>query len=356
MRYVLLTAIASAGAAVLAGCGDDASREAGGNQETKPAPVRVAEAKMRQFTPTVPIVGTVVSRQDANVAAEVAGRLDTVAEVGTELARGDTVAAIDDTQLRLQVREQKATVQREQARLDYLEREVERLRSLAARNALAENQLDQRISEKQVADSELEVARSRLAQLEDQLSRTRIAAPFTGVVTDRLAMPGERVEPGDPVVRLVSAEEREVVARGPLEYLPYVSPGDPIQVRRRDESLVGRVRSVVRAGDELSHLFEVRIDVPDSQWPVGQTVQVLLPTADTRNALAVPRDALVLRRDGTSVYVVDGDNIARQVIVQPGSADGPYVEIRGSVEPGDRVIIRGNERIQPDQPVKVLEG
>lgn len=356
MKRIVPT-IALLAAGIVAGCGEEPTAKGGGDRgEARPAPVRVAQAEMRRFTPTVPVAGTVVSRLDARVSAEVAGRLQSVAEVGTEVPEDGVLAEIDDTQLRLQVDEQEAVVTREEANLAYLEKQQERLRSLEAKNVAARNQLDEITSQRQVAASELRVARSRLAQLRDQLDKTTIRAPFAGVVSERIAMPGERVGEGTPVVRLLNAEEREVLARGPLEYLPHVEPGDPIQVSWRDQSHVGRVRSVVRAGDEVSHLFEMRVDVPDSLWPIGQTVQVALPSADTRQVLAVPRDALVLRREGSAVYVVETDGTAKRVQVSPGGSDGPYVEVRGEVNPGDRVIIRGNERLQPGQPVNVLEG
>ena len=354
VSHFILFAIATALTAC--GSGEPAAQGGGNDGGAQAAPVRVAEAEMRQFTPSVPVAGTVVSRLDARISAEVAGRLERVAEVGTEVDQGAVLAEIDDTQLRLQVGEQEAVVKREQANLAYLRKQQERLESLEARNVAARNQLDEITSQRQVAESNLEVARSRLAQLRDQLGHTTLEAPVPGVVSERLAMPGERVSEGDPVVRLQNAEEREVVARAPLEYLPYVKPGDPVRVSWRDRSHVGQVRSVVRAGDQVSHLFEVRVDVPDSLWPIGQTVQVAMPTADTRQVLAVPRDALVLRRDGTAVYVVESDGTARRVQVRSGGGDGPYVEVDGEVRPGDRVIIRGNERLQPGQSVKVLGG
>lgn len=320
------------------------------------APVRVATVEHREMTPTVAVSGTVVSRQEARVSAEVEGRLTRVAEVGTEVTEGDVMANIDATQLELQVEEQRGVVAQETARLEHLEREEDRLSRLAEQNALAANQLDQVSSDRRVAESELRIARARLGRLEDDLSHTAIQAPFDGIVTDRLAMPGERVSAGDPVVRLVNPRRREVLARGPLEYLPFVESGDPIRVSWRDRDHVGTVRNVVRAGDELSRLFEMRVDVPDSLWPIGQTVHVALPTAETRQVLAVPRDALVLRRDSTAVFVVDGNGTARRVRVTPGGGDGSFVEVDGQVEPGDRVIVRGNERLEAGQAVNILEG
>lgn len=343
-------------ALVVAGCGDGEQAGSDGTGQQSAAPVRVATVELREIRPTVAVSGSVVSQDEARVSAEVEGRLTRVAEVGTQVSEGDVLAGIDDTQLSLQVEEQQGVLARESARLDHLRREEGRLERLAEQNALARNQLDQIRSDRLVAESELRIARARLAQLEDRLARTTIRAPFDGVVTDRLAMPGERMGEGQAVVRLVNPERREVLARGPLQYLPYVQLGDPIRVSWRDAEHVGTVRNIVRAGDELSRLFEIRVEVPDSLWPIGQTVHVSLPTAPTREVLAVPRDALVLRRDSTAVYVVDGSGTARRVQVSPGSGDGSFIEVQGQVEPGDRVIVRGNERLQPGQNVKILEG
>jgi multidrug efflux pump subunit AcrA (membrane-fusion protein) len=69
----------------------------------------------------------------------------------------------------------------------------------------------------------------------------------------------------------------------------------------------------------------------------------------------VPRDALVLRRDGVSIFRVDGNNLAEQVSVTTGIAEGDYIEVSGGIMPGDRVIIRGSERLRSGQAVKISE-
>jgi hypothetical protein len=82
---------------------------------------------------------------------------------------------------------------------------------------------------------------------------------------------------------------------------------------------------------------------------------VSIPTSDSRQALTVPRDALVLRPEGQSVFIIDADNMAQQVQVTVGIGQGDRIEILGTVSPGDRVVIRGNERLQPGQPVDIMD-
>ena len=81
--------------------------------------------------------------------------------------------------------------------------------------------------------------------------------------------------------------------------------------------------------------------------PPVQTEQV------PREVLTVPRDALVLRPEGQSIFIVDAENVAQKVPVTVGIGHGEHVEILGTVSPGDRVVIRGNERLQPGQPVSI---
>ncbi len=321
-----------------------------------PANVRVAEAEVRAMAPVTLVPGTVASRNDARLAAEVDGRLQTVADVGTRVAKGDPVATIEDTQLKLRHEELVAEVARAQARVAFLEAEEKRFDRLAQSNLAAVTQLEQTRADRDVARGDLAVARSRLAQNEDQLNRTVIRAPYDGVVVERLMTPGERVTDGGNVVRLVDQGNLEVVARAPLEYFQYVSPGQRLELRTRDDSSQAEVRTVVAVGDLNTHQFELRLDLVGKQYPVGQTVRVAVPMANMAEVLSVPRDALVLRPGSITVYVVGDDNTAQPVTVTTGVGASDRIAIEGDVQAGDRVVIRGNERLQPGQAVMISEG
>ncbi len=316
------------------------------------SPVELSEARVTMMSPTMQVAGTVVSRSDAVLSAEVEGRLIEVAEVGTRVEAGDTIARIEDTGLRLRAQELAAEINRAEARLRFLEAELIRFERLAETNLAAVSQIEQTRSERDVATSDLAVVRSRLGQLEDQLGRTRIAAPFPGIVVERLAQAGERVGAGNRVVRLVNPDSLEVVARAPLNYFRYVQPGDELGVRVGAEELVSPVRTVVSVGDESRHVFELRLDMAE-RLPVGQTVRVTIPTADVREVLAVPRDALVLRGDGIAVFIIDEDNTARRIRVTTGIGAGEWIEVSGPIQAGDKVVIRGNERLRAGQEVMV---
>jgi len=324
--------------------------------EAPPPNVRIARASVQMMAPLTMVPGTVVSRNDARLASEVTGRLLEVAEVGTVAARGDVVAIIEDTVIRLRRDELLAEVERARARLKYLESEERRYVQLAESNLAAATKLEETLSDRDVSRSDLQVAKSRLAQIEDQLDRTRIRTPFSGIVVERLMMPGERVDTGKNVVRMVDQQHLEVIARAPLEYYSYVRPGQQLELRTGSVMANGMVRTVVAVGSENTHQFELRLDIESNRFPVGQTLRVSIPTSDTREALVVPRDALVLRPQGIFVFVVGHDQKAKQIMVTTGIGTIEHIEVSGDLKDGDMVIIRGNERLQPGQVVSIMNG
>lgn len=321
-----------------------------------PALVKLASATVKDIAPVTTVPATVVSRNDARLSAEVEGRLTAVVDVGTVVREGESVATIEDTTLRLRNVELKAEMTRAQARLTFLEKEEFRFTRLAESNLAAQTQLEQIRSDRDVALGDLAVARARLDQNEDQLSRTRILAPYDGVVVERLMLPGERVVVGSNVVRLVDQKNLEVIARAPLEYFEYVKRGQTLALRSQTRTVDGTVRTVVAVGDLNTHQFELRLDLEGQPFQVGQTLRVSIPVSETREVLTVPRDALVLRPEGMSVFVVDDGNTARQVTVTAGVGQGDDIEVIGALNAGDRVVVRGNERLQPEQEVSIIDG
>ncbi|MDE0004362.1 MAG: efflux RND transporter periplasmic adaptor subunit [Rhodospirillaceae bacterium] len=318
-----------------------------------PAAVVVDEVRRTEISPTVSIPGTVVSRADSRLATEVEGRVTWFADVGTVVAQGDPVVRLESTTLEIQRDEYRGQVERERGRLTFLEPEVDRLEILAAESNAAESLLDQTRSNLEVARGDLAVAEARLRQVEDQIAKMTIVAPFDGVVSERSINPGEFINRLDEVIRLVSPDSIEVTARAPLNAVAFLEAGAQLPIYNDYRRGPGTVRAIVTFGDPQSHMFELRIDVPAEQWIVGESVRVDVPTEAPKQALVVPRDALVLRREGAFVFRVGPEQRAQRVPVMPGVGDGNLIEVDGALAAGDVIVIRGAERLMEGQPVQV---
>jgi len=320
-------------------------------QGMPPAVVVTAEAEIRQLAPSVDVPGTVISRFDSRLASELSAKLVWIAEVGTTVKEGDTVARLEDFTFKLLEMEAQARVEREQARVTFLRSEKSRLDELSEKNLSAKSQLDQVTSDLAIAESEETMARVQLGLTQISMHITQIRAPFDGLITERLRNIGERLNIADEVIRIVNPDALEVVARAPLNTVNFISERAVLQLHndfREDEA---SVRTIVPFGNPQSHMFEVRLNVDPELWTVGESVRLSMPTANVKDVLAVPRDALVLRREGTSVFRINDDMTAEQVNVITGLGDGSHIEVIGELRAGDRVVTRGAERLSDGMTV-----
>jgi RND family efflux transporter MFP subunit len=350
-NWIALAILISVFANLHAADGDKKKPGPGG----RPSPVVVTDAKLQLLAPVTWVSAAVISLNEARLATEVEGQLRKVAKVGTMVAENDVVARIDNTFIKIRIDELRAAVERERARLQFLFQEVVRLERLAKQNAAAQTRLEQTQSEREVAKNELEIANTRLRQAREELARHVVRAPFPGVIAERFMRPGERAAVGDEVVRLIDANDLEIQARAPLASINYITEGMTLDVKTDvGDHVEATLRTIVPIGDARSRLLDLRLDFEGVNWRVGQPVRVALPTAVAKQVLSVPRDALVLRRDGSSVFKINQDGTAEKVSVEIGIASGDYVEVKGDLKDGDRVVIRGGERLRPGQKVQII--
>jgi RND family efflux transporter MFP subunit len=321
--------------------------------QAAPTTVVVVTAETRELTPVVQVAGTVISRNDSQLAAQVEGQVTWVADVGTPLAAGDVAARLDDVLVRAVLTEEEAEVAREQANVTFHQRESQRLAKLAKENNAALSRLDESERDLSIARSELAAAKSRVAQSREKLERAAIKAPFAGVVTEEFIQAGEWADAGTAMVRLVDTASLEVQAWVPVKTLPYIHENTALQLTAAGQPASGIVRTLVPVGDDQSRLFELRLNLEGDGLSAGQSVRLAVPTADSQPVTVVPRDSLVLRRDGASVFRILEDNTAERVKVTTGMAEGDLIEVQGDIQPGDRVVIRGGERLRSGQEVEV---
>jgi len=319
-----------------------------------PAPsVNVVTAEIKKLSPVAWVSGTVVSRNNSKLAAEVSGRLISLAELGAEVKKGDVIARIDDRTLQIQLQEDQASVANAESRLEFLESEVNRKSTLAKRNLSAITDLDETRSQRDVAQGDLTAARARLAKTRQNLYFTELKAPFDGLVAERLSNQGEYVNNGTAIIRLVETANLEASVFAPLTAYRFLKQSTHLDV----DSPLGKgkamIKSLVPVASNRSHLMEVRLDMSSFDWPVGLNVRVAVANGESKEVLAVPRDALVLRREGTSIFRINSENSAEQISVHVGMAAGELVEVIGEINAGDKIVVRGAERLRPGQAVQI---
>jgi RND family efflux transporter MFP subunit len=316
-----------------------------------PVPVVVTTARAENLGATLSATGTVVSRNDARISGEVGGTLAWIAEPGANVKRGDTVARIDGERLALTLRDNEAALKRLDAQLHLLATQRARLQTLG--NVVSQSQLDEALSRERMAEQDVEQARVARDRARLDLNRATVRAPFDGIVAERLSQSGEFVAGGSPLLRLVNDRDLEVVARAPLTTADSISAGAIAQLVDGRHKGEGKVRAVIPVGDERSRMVELRIALTDRSWRVGAPVRVEIAPRTLKAVVTVPRDAVILRQGTSYVMRVKSDNTAERVAVNIGPGFANNVQIDGLLQAGDRVVVRGGERLEPGQTVKV---
>lgn len=324
-------------------------------QQPPPAAVETAPVEKRQLAPHVTVTGQVRSRASADLSVAVAGTLAWVAEPGARIGKNGVVARLDTDELQLQKLEQEARVKRGEINRQQLAREADRLKALGT--AVSRIQLEQSEAARDLAGADLDIARATLRQIEERLSRAELRTPFGGVVAERLKRAGEEVSRGEIVARLLDPETLEIRLFLPLRHVRAIKAGDRVKVKVDGVEATARVRNIVPAGDARSQSFEVLVELPpsrDVRLSSGSVVQVELPLGEPRALLAVPRDALIIRADGMTVFRVGPDSKAQRLSVTTGVADGEWIAVEGALLASDTVVVRGGENLQDGATVKII--
>jgi len=321
--------------------------------QAPPVTVVVAQVEQRQMAPMMWVPGTVVSRNDAWISAEVSGRLTNVAEVGDTIANEGVLAQLDQRALQLRLEDNEANIKRLQASLAFNAKQLDRLQQLRKSDSASKTQYDQATTQREMVAQELIQAKTASARTQYDLDRTTVRAPFNGRVAERALQAGEFASVGARLLRLVDVQQLEIRANAPIAVARHLRQGSQVAVRASGHEVTGLLRAVVPVGDAISRSIEVRVSVTSHFALVGSAVRVALPTESLQTVNAVPRDAIHLRSHSQHVIVVE-NNKATVVPVTPGVVSGNWIAV-DQVERGQRVVLRGGERLRNGQTISILE-
>lgn len=341
----------------------------------RPALVEVDQVRTEPMARTVPVLGRVVARQGGPIATRVAGAVAEVAvEVGDRVAAGALLARLVDDRRRFE-RELAAAelaaadAQRGTAAAELALRRQEhrRLRRLKGSAAFSRARLDDKAQEIVVSEGRLTeaaqragMARARLGLADWDLEHTGIRAPYAGVVGIRHVSAGAYVQVGAPIVTLIDDTGLELEADVPSDRVAGLTPGTAVAVTLDDGSAhSAEVRAVVPRENPLTRTravrFTPRFGAMGKPIAVEQSATLKLPVGRPRDVVTVHKDAVTKAQGKALVYlVVDGK--AERRTVRLGTAVGGRFEVLDGLEPGDVVVIRGNERLRPGQSVRPKGG
>ena len=319
--------------------------------------VTVAEQTLLRVGPL--LSGSLQAAREADVRAEITGTVvQSLADNGQTVQRGQLLARIDDTAIRDQWLSARSLVTSAQNAANVARRDEERTQRLAEAGAVAERDVDAAQQARIAADAQLGDARARLSLAQRQLDNTQVRAPFAGMVSERAASAGDVMQPGSAMFTIVDPSSMRLEASVPAEALTSLRVGDPVEFTVNaypDRTFTGRVERINPSADPSTRQVRIYVAIPNvgGRLVAGLFAEGRVAT-DARNAVVVPRNAVDARGIRPAVVRVKNGR-AERIEVELGLEDDATerVEIRTGLAVGDTVLVGAALGVTPGSQVRV---
>jgi RND family efflux transporter MFP subunit len=359
MKIVLRISLLAVLAGTMAGCHSD---ESASTAVVQTLSARVVQSEQLEVPLHIRSTGTVHARETAIVSAQVVGRIQQVlVREGDSVRAGQTLAVLDDAALRASVDQAQAGVNADQQQQAAAQTDaklaattLDRYRQLQAEKSVSPQEMDEVAQRAAAASARLEAMRSQTdaaraqeAGAHTMLGYTLLVAPFAGVVTARMADPGTLASPGVPLLQVDQAGALQLQATVDESAIATVRKGIKVQVAidgGPSADIMGTVAEIDPAADPASHSFTVKIDLPSSSQLRAGMYGTAEFTNGVRQAIVIPRSAVVSRGSLVCAYVLDEHGIAQLRYLTLGAAQGNLVEVLSGVSPGEQLVDTPSDR------------
>jgi len=333
LKYVLAVLSVSA-TLYLNGCAEDG--QAGGFS-MPPMPVEVAEVKTEKVSDQFEAVGTI----EANEAITVVSEIDAMViklpfEEGSYVKRGALIAQLEDSQL-------SAELARSQALYEQNKTTYKRIKNIVDQKAGAPQDLDDAAAALQVAEANLSLAKARL-------SKTRIIAPFDGIIGSRKVSVGSFLRTGQPITELANINDIRISFSAPERFLSTLRKGAEVNISTTayDELKVkGRILVIEPVLDPETRNVRVVARVSNSGRKLlpGMSANVSAVLSERAEALTIPSEAVFAEGNQSFVYIVNNDSTVARSPVKLGLQMQDVVEVIDGLKQGEKVVMAGHQKL-----------
>jgi RND family efflux transporter MFP subunit len=329
--------------------------------EKPPQPVRVAEVIFQSATSAATYTGEIRPRYESTLGFRVGGKIvQRLVDTGDRVTAGQTLAVLDDADLRLALQTAEASLSAATIDLVRARADLTRNRTLFERGFVSQAGLDQAISGAAEATARKDSAARERDLAANQLSYTTLVADAPGVVTQVMAEVGQVASVGQTLFAVARTDALE--AEFALPEQDYNSLDGQLVTAQlwgdEDRDYALQLREISPDVDPASRTYRVRMafTAPDADVVLGRTVTIAVHETAAAPVVKLPLGAILNDGEGPAVWRVtsDGAGVAR-VGVEIASLDADFAMIRGDIMDGDQVVSLGAQKIDPARPVRLVE-
>jgi RND family efflux transporter MFP subunit len=326
-------------------------------EQMPPANVVVSKVTRGTIAPKQEYIGTVYYLEVSDVSAEVSGRVEVITfEEGGRTRDGEMLVKLDSELLDKKLQARVASYEEILLNLERARNDLERVENLYKKKIVAEKEYDDQRFQVKGLEKKAAALKAEVEQLEIELKKTLITAPFNGVIIKKHVARGEWVSPGKVVATIARDDAVDIVVEVPEDIAKFLAPGMAAEVTVVGIKRSGIIMTIIPRGDVATRTFPVKIRISNlSSVFEGMEARVRLPVGKKIKTLLVPRDA-VLDMSGRTVIVAIVDFKAMIIPIQVLGYQGMKAGINSQkISEGMKVVVKGNERLRNEQPVKIIK-
>ena len=334
-RSVVLAALILVVASIVSGCSGQQADS--GRFSMPPMPVEVARAEVRPIEDRFEAVGSIQADDAITVVSEIDAAVESLPfKEGGLIRKGDVIARLDDGQLAAEYA--RAEALHEQSHSTY-----ERVKAIVDQKAGSPQDLDDAAAALKVADANLSLARARLA-------KTKIVAPFDGMVGARRVSVGTFLRAGQAITELANIDEMRVTFSAPERYLSELKQGSQVSVSTiafPGVKLTGSIAAIEPVLDAATRSASVvaRVNNPGRKLRPGMSADVFAVLRSRPDAVTVPNEAVFANGNQSFVYVIKSDSTVARASVSLGTRLADVVEVAAGLNAGQLVVRTGHQKL-----------
>lgn len=310
---------------------------AGGDFPMPPMPVEIAQVNTQSVADKFNAVGTIEAIEEITVVSEIdASVISLPFDEGSNLKKGDVIAQLDDSQL-------SAEVIRAEALFTQSKSTYERVKSIVEQKAGTPQDLDDALASLKVAEANLKLAKARL-------DKTRITAPFDGLVGSRRVSVGSFLRTGQTITELANLNDIRISFSAPERFLSKLKRGAEVIVTSPvfpGHEVRGRISAIepIINSDTRTARIVARVQNPGQKFRPGMSANVSVILSERADALTIPMEAVFESGNQSFVFVVNADSSVSRVAVTIGLQMAESVEIVSGLDDGMKVIQAGHQKL-----------
>ncbi len=284
-------------------------------------------------------------------------------DIGAAVKKGDLLAEIAAPEIDQQLNQARAARAQSASAEALAQSTAERWQSLRAKDAVTQQELDERLGALKQAQADLAAADANVSRLRSLQGFNRVVAPFDGVLTRRNIDVGDLVNAGNggagqALFSVAQVDPLRLYVYVPQVYAGQVRVGDPVKVslaERSSETFQGVIARTARAIDPSSRTLQVEVRVPNPSGALlaGAYVQAELPIKGDQAAAVVPTNVLLFRPDGPRVALVDAAGHVHLAAIKLGTDYGTAVEVVSGLDLSSRIIVNPADSLADGDVVSV---